>query len=171
MVCEPSRKRVRKVPQGAGHHVRARIIALIGILAWSGCASLSGSKDQFFVCSYEVVWSAALESVKDRPIRVQDKDKGLIETDWIEMDGTERSYGIFEREAFGNQERARMMVAVKRLNDVTSVSVLENRQRWHLKGGISQQATKWWPIDPSEEAEAAVVNRLNTKLKEKGCIT
>ena len=74
--------------------MRARIIALIGILAWSGCASLSGSKDQFFVCSYEVVWSAALESVKDRPIRVQDKDKGLIETDWIEMDGTERSYAI-----------------------------------------------------------------------------
>ena len=91
-------------------------------------------------------------------------------TDWIEMDGTERSYGMFEREAFGNQERARMMVAVKRLNDVTAVSVLENRQRWHLKGGISQQATKWWPIDPSEEAEAAVVNRLNNKLREKGCV-
>ena len=91
--------------------MRTRIITLIGILAWSGCASLSGSKDQVFVCSYEVVWSAALESVKDRPIRVQDKDKGLIETDWTEMDGTERSYGIFEREAFGNQERARMMVA------------------------------------------------------------
>jgi len=32
-----------------------------------------------------------LESVKDRPIRVQDKDKGHIETDWSEMDGTERS--------------------------------------------------------------------------------
>jgi len=152
------------------HHLRARFIALIGLLAWSGCASLSGSKDQFFVCSYDVVWSATLESLKDRPIRVQDKDKGLIETSWIEMEGTERSYGILERDAFGNQERARMTVAVKRLNDVTSVSVLEIRQRWHLKGGISQQATKWWPIDPSEEAEAAVVNRLNSKLKEKGCI-
>jgi len=50
------------------------------------------------------------------------------------------------------------------------VSVLENRQRWHLKGGISQESTKWWPIDPSEEAEATVVNRLNNKLKEKGCV-
>ena len=108
--------------------------------------------------------------MKDRPIQVQDKDKGLIETGWVEMEGTERSYGIFDRDAFGNQERARMTVAVKRLNDVTSVSVLENRQRWHLKGGITQQATKWWPIDPSEEAEAAVVNRLQSKLKEKGCV-
>ena len=150
--------------------MRARIIALIGLLVWSGCASLSGSKDQFFVCSYDVVWDAALASVKDRAIQVQDKDKGLIETGWVEMEGTERSYGILERDAFGNQERARITVAVKRLNDVTSVSVLENRQRWHLKGGISQQATRWWPIDPSEEAEAMVVNRLNNKLKEKGCV-
>jgi hypothetical protein len=150
--------------------VRARIIALLGLLAWSGCASLSGSKDQFFVCSYDVVWDAALESVKDRPIQIQDKDKGLIETGWVEMEGAERSYGIFNREGFGNRERARMTVAVKRLNDVTSVSVLENRQRWHLKGGITQQSTKWWPIDPSEEAEGTVVNKLNGKLKEKGCV-
>jgi len=116
------------------------------------------------------VWDAALESVKDRPIQVKDKDKGLIETGWVEMEGQEHSYGIFNREGFGNRERARMTVAVKRLNDVTSVSVLENRQRWHLKGGVTQQATKWWPVDPSEEAEAAVVTRLNRKLKEKGCI-
>ena len=150
--------------------MRASIIALLGFLAWSGCASISGSKDQFFVCSYDVVWDAALESVKDRPKQVQDKDRGLITTGWIEMEGTERGYGAFEREAFGNRERARMTVAVKRLNDVTSVSVLENRQRWHLKGGITQQSTKWWPIDPSEEAEATVVNRLNNKLKEKGCV-
>jgi len=150
--------------------VRASIIALIGSLAWSGCASLSGSKDQFFVCPYDVVWDAALESVKDRPVQVHDKDKGLIETGWVEMEATERSYGIFQREGFGNRERARMTVAVKKLNDVTSVSVLENRQRWHLKGGISQQATKWWPIDPSEKAEAAVANRLTNKLKEKGCV-
>ena len=150
--------------------MRASMIALLGFLAWSGCASISGSKDQFFVCSYDVVWGAALESVKDRPKQVQDKDKGLIETGWTEMEGTERSYGVFEREAFGSRERARMTVAVKRLNDVTSVSVLENRQRWHLKGGVSQQSTKWWPIDPSEEAEATVVNRLNNKLKEKGCV-
>jgi hypothetical protein len=150
--------------------VQARLIALIGLIAWSGCASLSGSNDQYFVCSYDVVWDAALESVKDRPVQVKDKDKGLIETGWVEMEGQEHSYGIFNREGFGNRERARMTVAVKRLNDVTSVSVLENRQRWHLKGGVTQQATKWWPIDPSEEAEAAVVNRLNRKLNEKGCV-
>ena len=149
--------------------MRVGIIALIGSLVWSGCASLSGSKDQFFVCSYDVVWDAALQSVKDRPAQVQDKDKGLIETGWVETEGTERSYGVFQREGFGNRERVRMTIAVKRLNDVVSISVLENRQRWHLKGGITQQATKWWPIDPSEESEASVAGRIKAALNEKGC--
>jgi len=150
--------------------MRASILTLVASLAWSGCASLSGSKDQFYVCSYDVVWEAALETVKDRPAQVQDKTKGLIETGWVEMEGAERSYGIFDREGFGNRERSRMTVMVKRLNDVTSVSVLESRQRWHQKGGVTQQATKWSPIDPSEEAEAKLVIRLNNKLKEKGCV-
>ena len=79
--------------------MRARVIALIGLLAWSGCASLSGSKDQFFVCSYDVVWDAALASVKGRAIQVQDKDKGLVETGGVEMEGTERSYGLLGRGA------------------------------------------------------------------------
>lgn len=138
-------------------------------MACTGCASLSGSKDQFFVCSYDTVWDAAVESVKDRPVQSKDKDKGIIETGWVEMEGSERGYGMFQREGFGNRERARMTVAVKRLNDVTSISVLENRQRWHLRGGVTQQATKWWPVDPSEEAEAEIMSRLTKKLNEKGC--
>jgi hypothetical protein len=149
--------------------MKARFLTLVGSLVCAGCASFSGSKDQFFVCSYDMVWDAAVESVKDRPVQVEDKTKGIIETGWIEMEGTERSYGVFSRDGFGNRERARMTLAVKKLNDVTSVSVLENRQRWHLKGGITQQSTKWWPVDPSEEAEAKVVERLSTKLREKGC--
>lgn len=151
--------------------MRIYIALVIGIVTCNGCASLSGSKDQFFVCSYDTVWEAAVESVKDRPPQLKDKDKGIIETGWIEMEGSERGYGMFQREGFGNRERARMTVAVKRMNDVTSVSVLENRQRWHLKGGVTQQATKWWPIDPSPEAEAEVMDQLKKRLNEKGCVT
>ena len=151
--------------------MRITALAFLVVLACGSCATLSGSKEQFFVCSFDTTWEAALESVKDRPVQLQDKDKGVIETGWVEMEGSERSYGMFQREGFGNRERARMTIAVKRLNDVTSISVLESRQRWHLKGGVTQQSTKWWPIDPSEEAEAAVVTRLNIKLKEKGCVS
>jgi NlpB/DapX lipoprotein len=149
--------------------VRIATLALLVSLTGSGCASLSGSKDQYFVCSFDTAWEAALESVKDRPVQSQDRDKGVIETGWVEMEGKERSYGAFGREGFGNRERARMTIAVKPMNDVVSVSVLESRQRWHMKGGVTQQSTKWWPVDPSEEAEVAVVTRLNNKLKEKGC--
>lgn len=146
-------------------------LAFLVVFTGVGCASLSGSQDQFFVCSFDTAWEAALESVKDRPLQQQSKEKGIIETGWVEMEGQERLYGAFQREGFGNRERARMTIAVKQMNDVVSVSVLESRQRWHLKGGVTQQSTKWWPIDPSEEAEAALVSRLNNKLKEKGCQT
>jgi hypothetical protein len=149
--------------------MRARTISLIGIFLLYGCASMSGSKDQYFVCSYDIVWDAALQSVKDQPLQLQDKSKGLIETGWVEMEGDERTYGIFAREGFGNRERVRLTVAIKQMTDVTSVSVLENRQRWHLKGGVGQLSTRWWPIDPSEQTEANVINRVSSTIKEKGC--
>lgn len=139
------------------------------VLICSGCASLSGSRDQYLICPYDTVWEAALETMKDRPVTVRDKVKGLIETGWTEMAAQERPYGIFGRDAFDNKERARLILSVKQMNDVTAVSVLENRQRWHLRGGVTQQATKWWPVEPSEEAIAAVMSKLNAKLKERGC--
>jgi hypothetical protein len=144
-------------------------IGLSGITACSGCATLSGGHEQYFVCPYDTVWSAAVESVKDHPVTVLDKDKGVIETGWVEMEGKHRPYGIFGREGFGNKERARMTLALTKQDDVTAVSVLETRQRWHAQGGVTQQATKWWPIEPSEEAMTTVLARLNMQLKEKGC--
>jgi hypothetical protein len=148
---------------------RPLLISLLLVL--QGCASLSGSQDQYFVCSYDTVWDTALETMKGYSINSQSKDTGSIETAWIEMEGKERTYGIFGREGFGNRERARMSVKVKQLNDVSSVSVLETRQRWHARGGVTQQALKWWPVDPSQESMDEVTQKLNTRLKEKGCET
>jgi hypothetical protein len=85
------------------------------------------------------------------------------------MEGKKRPYGIFAREGFGNRERARMTVVVKRLDDVTSISVLETRQRWHARGGAASQAAKWWPVDPSDEVMEEVTGKLNARLKENGC--
>jgi hypothetical protein len=148
-----------------------RPLLFVLLLIVPGCASLSGSHDQYFVCSYDTVWDTALETLKGYSINAQNKDNGTIETSWIEMEGKERTYGIFGREGFGNRERARMSVKVKQLNDVSSVSVLETRQRWHARGGVTQQALKWWPVDPSEESIDEVTQKLNTRLKEKGCET
>jgi uncharacterized lipoprotein len=148
-----------------------RLFLAVALIAMHGCASISGSHDQYFVCSYDTVWDTALETMKGYSINSQSKDTGAIETSWIEMEGKERTYGIFGREGFGNRERARMSVKVKQLNDVSSVSVLETRQRWHARGGVTQQALRWWPVDPSQESMDEVTEKLNTRLKEKGCET
>jgi uncharacterized lipoprotein len=146
-------------------------IALVFLALLSvGCAALSGSREQYYVCSYNNVWDAALDTMKGQSISSYDKEKGTIETNWQDVPPTsERSFGIFGREGFGNKERALMTVSVKRMNDVASVSVLETRQRWHARGGVTQQALRWWPIEPSEDATDAVIDRLNAKLKDKGC--
>ena len=143
------------------------IVALFSV----GCASLSGSQEQYFVCSYDIVWDATLETMKGQSDATYDKDKGVIESSWLDVPPiAERSYGMFGRDGFGNKERARITASVRRMNDVASVSVLETRQRWHSRGGVTQQALRWWPIEPSEDATNAVVNRLNAKLKERGCV-
>lgn len=147
-----------------------RIALVVLALLSVGCAALSGSREQYFVCSYDSVWDAALETMKGQSVSSYDKEKGLIETSWLDVLPTsERSFGIFGREGFGNKERARMTVSVTRMNDVASVSVLEIRQRWHARGGVTQQALKWWAIEPSEDATNEVIDRLNAKLKAKGC--
>ena len=142
------------------------ILALLSV----GCAALSGSREQYYVCSYDTVWDAALETMKGQSIATSNKEKGQIETNWQEVPPTsERTYGVFGREGFGNIERAHLTVTVKRMDDVASVSVLETRERWHARGGVTQQALKWWAIEPSEEVMNGVVDRLNAKLKAKGC--
>ena len=142
---------------------------MLAIALSSSCASLEGLREEYLVCPYDTVWTAAVDTMKDRPLQVKEKDKGQIETDWVEMSGTGRTYGAFGREGFGDKQRARMTLTVKRANDVTVVSLNEYREQWHKKGGVTQQATKWWPIEPSKEAVDAVLSKLNSQLKERGC--
>lgn len=149
------------------HVFRLAVLSCIPALI-AGCVSFS--KEQYLVCPYDTVWEAALDTMKERPIKVKDKEKGLIETGWTEFEGVERPFGIFQRNVFGNRERARMLLTVKKLNEVTEISVTENRERWHLKGGATSGAMRWWPIESSEEAMAGVMNRINSKLKDKGCV-
>lgn len=144
-------------------------IAAVSLIVIVGCASMSGSRDHYYVCSYDTVWESAIDAMKPYSITSQNKDRGLIETAWIEMEGKEKPYGIFGREGFGNKERARLTAQVKQDKDVVSVSVLETRQRWHARGGVTQQALRWWPVDPSEEVLKDVTDRLNDRLQEKGC--
>ena len=139
------------------------------LLMLTACASLSGSRDSSFVCSYDTVWGVAVDTMKGYSIASQNKDNGTIETAWLEMEGEKRPYGIFAREGFGNRERARLTVSIKKVNDVTSVSVLETRQRWHARGGVTSQAARWWPIEPSAKVMEDITGQLTAQLKKSGC--
>ena len=145
------------------------LVLILPLITLTACASLSGSRDTTFACSYDTVWDAAVETMNGYSITSQDKSSGSIETAWLDMEGKTRTYGIFAREGFGNRERARMSISVKKIDGGTGFSVLEIRERWHARGGATSRATRWWPIEPSEEAMNEVTGTLNGRLKEKGC--
>jgi hypothetical protein len=124
-------------------------------------------QELYVVCSYDQVWDAALEAVKDRSLKVEDKTKGFIQTAWLEIPMPGRTYGAFRREMAESKDRSRLAVNVKRLSDVTTVSFLEERERWAFRGG--SRLFGWAPTDPSPEVMTSIHQRLDGKLKEHGC--
>lgn len=150
---------------------RSRLFCTGLLFLSAGCTTLPGVSEHYLACPYDTVWDAALQTMKDRPVTAQEKDKGLIETGWVELGVRERPYGALARDTFENKERARMTLTMKRINDVTQLSLNEERQVWHARGGVTQQATRWWPVEPSEEAVASVLGRIKKKLKDQGCPT
>ena len=129
---------------------------------------MAGVQERYVVCSYDLAWEASLDAVKDRSVIVKDKDKGLIETAWLEIPMPGRKYGALQRD-LGDQskDRSRVIVMLKRMNDVTRVSFIEERERWAFRGG--SRLFGWAPTDPSEEVMTGVQHRLDARLKEQGC--
>lgn len=132
------------------------------------CASTSGIQERYAVCRYDHAWEAALDAVKDRAITRKDKDGGLIETAWLEIPMPGRAFGALRREVADSKDRSRLILTVKRLDDVSRVSFVEERQRWVFRGG--SRLFGWAATDPSEEMMHDIQNRLDSKLKEHGCL-
>jgi hypothetical protein len=141
------------------------LMIMTGLL--TACASISGMHEQFAVCSYDYAWEAALDAVKDRSVATKDKEAGLIVTGWLEIPMPGRSYGILQRELADSKDRSRLTLTVKRLDDVTKIGFAEERQRWAFRGG--SRLFGWAETEPSEDVRRDVQNRLEAKLKERGC--
>ncbi|HKY73629.1 MAG TPA: hypothetical protein VJL88_17040 [Nitrospira sp.] len=133
----------------------------------TGCSSLAGVQERYTVCSYDHVWDAAIDSVKDRSIKVQEKEKGVIETSWLEIPMPGRTFGAFQREMAESKDRSRIIMRVKQMSDVTNVNFHEERQRWAFRGG--SRLFGWADAEPSQEVIADINHRLDAKLKERGC--
>ncbi len=139
------------------------------IMAWilSACALMGDMQERFAVCSYDHAWEAALQAVKDRAIDTKDKEAGIIVTGWLEISMQGRAFGVLQRDMAESKDRSRITLTVKRLDDVTKISFVEERQRWVFRGG--SRLFGWASTDPSEEVLQDVQSRLDSKLKEHGC--
>jgi hypothetical protein len=147
------------------HIPQLSLFIMAGIL--SACAFMDGVQQRFAVCSYDHAWDAALEAVKDRAITVKDKNRGLIETGWLEIEMSGRTFGALQRDLPDSRDRSRIALTVERLDDVTKISFLEERERWAFRGG--SRLYGWVSTDPSEEVMHDIQRRLDSKLKEHGC--
>ncbi|MDR4479260.1 MAG: hypothetical protein R3B37_05865 [Nitrospira sp.] len=145
----------------------SRISALLLSTLLTACATLGGMQERFAVCSYDHAWEAALDAVKDRAIARQDKTAGVIDTAWLEIPMPGRTFGALQRDLGDSKDRSRISLIVKRLNDVTKIGFIEERQRWAFRGG--SRLFGWTDTEPSTEIMTEVQNRLDTKLKEHGC--
>lgn len=123
--------------------------------------------ERFAVCSYDHAWESALAAVKDRAIEKQDKASGVIDTGWLEIPMPGRTFGALQRDMGDSKDRSRISLVVKRLEDVTKVGFIEERQRWAFRGG--SRLFGWTDTEPSTEVMMDIQNRLDTKLKEHGC--
>ena len=142
--------------------------AWLWLFLLSACATLSGGQDRYAVCTYDRAWDAAIDAVKDRSITLKNKEMGQIETAWLEIPMQGRTFGVLQREMAGSKDRSRIIMSVKQMNDVVKVSFTEERQRWAFRGG--SRLFGWAATEPSEEVMTDVYTRLDTKLKEQGCV-
>jgi hypothetical protein len=147
------------------HYTWLSLFIMTGFL--TACASMSDMQQRFAVCSYDHAWEAALEAVKDRAINTKDKDGGLIVTGWLEIPMPGRTFGALQRDVGDSKDRSRITLTVKRLDDVTKISFVEERQRWAFRGG--SRLFGWASTDPSDDVMRDVQSRLDTKLKEHKC--
>jgi hypothetical protein len=140
-------------------------LVLLGSL--TGCALTSGMHQRSTLCSYDHAWDAAIDAVRDRSTDRQDKETGVIVTQWLEIPMPGRTYGVFQRDLADSKDRSRLTLRLKRADEVTKVFFIEERQRWAFRGG--SRLFGWTPTDPSEAVLHDVQNRLDAKLKEHGC--
>ncbi len=136
-------------------------------LIW-GCATLGGASPTVTTsCSYEDTWSLALASVNEFELRGLDKEKGVIETDWLAFP-SKRKAGVMQRDA--NQERARFFINLKNTQSGTQFSVMQARE-FFSPMGVQSQAVQWRRIPPIAEEEQRLAQRISKKLEAKGCTT
>ncbi len=146
-----------------GRHI---VLSLFLIVSTVGCAAVSGAPHTVkAACSYDQAWSVALASMNEFVLTQEDKDKGVIETEWATFTSG-RSIGVFQRQ--DNKERARFFVNVEAARQPVRISVRQAREFFSPVGARSQ-GIAWKRIPPNAEEERRLVQRITNQLLSEGC--
>jgi hypothetical protein len=142
---------------------------LVGIfvllLLNAGCAGLYSAPSIATVCSPEQTWDVALASVNEFELRRVNKDKRIIETEWVADTPVNKGRsGIFQRDL--NKERARFVLTIKPDEKGSLVTVQQVREFWSPQG---VQMRYWRQIPPNEEQEHQLATRLTNRLLREAC--
>lgn len=133
-----------------------------------GCASSGGMKERYIACPYDTVWNTSVTTMKEYPVSIQDKEKGRIETDWVEFPAQGSPYGLFQREGIEEKERLQFRVDFVQKHDVTILRVTERREHWGFRGGA--RIYQWYPVQPPESSTNSLLTRLTEPLERQGCL-
>ncbi len=146
-----------------GSHI---VLSLFLVISTVGCAAISGAPHTVKAgCSYDQAWAGALASMDEFVLTQEDKDKGVIETEWATF-ASQRSIGVFQRQ--GNKERARFFVSVDTARQPVRISVRQAREFFSPVGARSQ-GIAWKRIPPNAEEEQRLVQRITHQLLSEGC--
>ncbi len=146
-----------------GNHV---VLSVFLVVSTVGCAAISGAPHRVQAgCAYDQAWSVALASVDEFALTQVDKDKGVIETEWMGF-ASKRLAGAFQREV--NEERARFFLNLDPARQPVRISVQQVRE-FYSPVGARSQSTGWKRIPPIAEEERQLVQRITNQLVEKGC--
>lgn len=140
-------------------------VSALAVLLLSGCVTLGvgGRQTASSSCSFDQVWDTAIVSLEGFRLQSADKAKGVLETDWVEVESATRA-GILQRDV--NKERLKYVVEVKRDATGAIATVLQRREEWSPMGNRMRQ---WRAMPGNSSEEKAVVAEMARRLKEKGC--
>lgn len=146
-----------------GKHI---VLCLFLVVSTVGCAAVSGAPQTVkAACSYDQAWSVALASMNEFVLTQEDKNKGVIETEWATF-ASDRLAGVFQRQ--GNKERARFFLNVEAARQPIRISVRQAREFFSPVGARSQ-GIAWKRIPPNTEEEQRLIQRITNQLLSEGC--
>ena len=145
-----------------GRHI---VLSLFLVVSTVGCAAISGAPHIVkAACSYDQAWSVVLASMDEFVLTQEDKDKGVIETEWANF-ASERLAGAFQRQV--NKERARFFVNIEAAQQPIKISVRQVREFYSPMGARSQ--AMWKRIPPDAGEEQRLVQRITNQLLSERC--